>query len=161
MATEKQMKIFARNFNRVLELSDLSRTQFCNAMGFKYNAVCEWSNAHRFPRIDTLVKIAKFFGVSVSALTEERSEAEEKLDELSILFYSLDANLQDELVENARQMYQDNKVAVLREKFEKEWAPDYDLIPSGISESERNAVISFAKESAFKEFLKAKEGDRN
>ena len=51
-----------------------SRTDICNDLGFSYFTVSDWVNGKKYPRMDKIEKLAKYFGILISDLIEEKSE---------------------------------------------------------------------------------------
>ena len=70
-------QIMAKNIKRYLELHDMTQTDLCNALGFKYMTVSDWINAKSYPRIDKIEMMANYFHISKKDLIEEPSEESE------------------------------------------------------------------------------------
>ena len=68
---EKLRKIFSRNLNRLLQNSNHSKTELANYMGVSTSTVSDWCNGNKYPRMDKVEKIAAWFGVLKSQLTED------------------------------------------------------------------------------------------
>lgn len=66
-------KVFAHNLAKLLFENGKSRNEVCDALGIKYSTMCEWLNAHKYPRIDKIEKLANYFGVQKSDLIESES----------------------------------------------------------------------------------------
>ena len=75
--------IFSANLKRYMELSGKSRTDICNALGIKYTTFTDWVNGNKYPRIDKIEMLAKYFGIEKSDLIEDKSGATEEDDELA------------------------------------------------------------------------------
>lgn len=73
-------EIMAKNIKRLLEEHDMSQTDLCNALGFKFMTVSDWVNAKSYPRIDKIEMMANFFGVSKADLVEEPKPGEYYID---------------------------------------------------------------------------------
>lgn len=73
-------EIMAKNIKRLLEEHDMSQTDLCNALGFKFMTVSDWVNAKSYPRIDKIEMMANFFGVSKADLVEEQKPGEYYID---------------------------------------------------------------------------------
>ena len=52
----------------------LTQQQLADALGVNKQTVCEWEHGRTFPRIDTLRKLAQYFGVTIDYLLEQRVE---------------------------------------------------------------------------------------
>ena len=63
-------EVMAQNIKRCMEDKGISRKEFCKRLGFAYSTVTDWLNAEKYPRIDKIEMMAKFFGVSKSDLVE-------------------------------------------------------------------------------------------
>ena len=68
---EKLRKIFSRNLNRLLQSSGHNKTELANYMGVSTSTVSDWCNGNKYPRMDKVEKIAAWFGVLKSQLTED------------------------------------------------------------------------------------------
>lgn len=64
-------EIMASNILRLMEENGKTRTQICNALGFKYSTFSEWVQGVKYPRIDKIEQMANYFGVQKSDLIEE------------------------------------------------------------------------------------------
>lgn len=73
-------EIMAKNIKRLLEEHDMSQTDLCNALGFKFMTVSDWVNTKSYPRIDKIEMMANFFGVSKADLVEEQKPGEYYID---------------------------------------------------------------------------------
>lgn len=65
-------EIFATNLNKYMELHGKSRTDMCNALGFSYFTFTDWVKAKKMPRMDSVQKLADYFGIKKSDLIEEK-----------------------------------------------------------------------------------------
>lgn len=70
MANNKET--MAKNIRYHLDRLGIERQKMCDDLGFNYTTVCEWMNAHAYPRIDKIEMMANYFGISKSDLVEER-----------------------------------------------------------------------------------------
>ena len=50
-----------------------TRADLCKDLGFKYTTIVGWITAKKYPRIDKIEILAKYFGVSKADLIEERT----------------------------------------------------------------------------------------
>ena len=73
-------EIMAKNLRHYLDAHNMTQTELCNALGFKFMTVSDWINAKSYPRIDKIEMMANYFGISKADLIEERNEQTE-LDE--------------------------------------------------------------------------------
>ena len=72
--------VFAKNLNYYLNSNGKTRKDLCKALGVSYSAVTAWANGKKYPRMDKVDEMAKYFGISRAHLTEENF-LEEKLSE--------------------------------------------------------------------------------
>ena len=70
MEDERKKIIFARNLERLLKEKNLSRQDFAQALDFKYSTVSEWMQGNKYPRMDKLGAICKYFNIGIKDLTE-------------------------------------------------------------------------------------------
>ena len=72
--------IFAKNLNYYLKANGKTRRDLCAVLGVSYSAVTAWVNGKKYPRMDKVDEMAKYFGISRAHLTEKNFH-EEKLSE--------------------------------------------------------------------------------
>lgn len=65
-------EIFARNLLYYIEKTGVDRTALCSAIGVPYTTLAGWLSAATYPRITSLQKLADFFGIPKSDLTEDK-----------------------------------------------------------------------------------------
>ena len=78
-------QVFSSNLRRIMNERNLERSDVCNALGFKYSTFTDWYNGNKYPRIDSIEKLADYFGIQKSDLIEikgQHTELEEYLEEL-------------------------------------------------------------------------------
>lgn len=66
-------EIMARNIKHYLDLYEMTQTDLCEALGFKFMTVSDWVNAKSYPRIDKIEKMANFFKISKADLVEDHT----------------------------------------------------------------------------------------
>ena len=77
--------IFAKNLNYYLTANGKTRKDLCKVLGVSYSAVTAWANGKKYPRMDKVDEMAKYFGISRAHLTEEQyGEDWEKTQDLYI-----------------------------------------------------------------------------
>lgn len=79
MATDE----FKNRLASLREEKKLTQVEFSKIMGYTRTAVCNWEGGNRQPRLDDLVKIADFFGVSVDYLVGRTDYRNGKIYKLS------------------------------------------------------------------------------
>ncbi|MGF0054807.1 LexA family transcriptional regulator [Peptoniphilaceae bacterium SGI.097] len=73
MTTEKQKKIFAKNFNHYLSIKNVNRADISRKLGYPETTLANWANGISYPRIDKIQELADFFEVNKSDLIEDKS----------------------------------------------------------------------------------------
>ena len=68
---EFNKKTFSQNLKFYMDKKGIKRTQLCDDTGFGYSTVSEWINGNKYPRIDKIEKLARYFGIPKSYLIEE------------------------------------------------------------------------------------------
>lgn len=64
-------QIMSRNLLRLMAQKGKTRVDVASETGIKYSTLCDWINCNKYPRIDNIERLANYFGVKKSALTEE------------------------------------------------------------------------------------------
>lgn len=55
--------VFANNLKKYMQLNGKSRTEVCQALGFKYSTFADWINGKKYPRMDKIEMLANYFGI--------------------------------------------------------------------------------------------------
>lgn len=81
--TDKEIlkKIFSSNLKKYMKAYGKSRTDICNDLGYSYFTVSDWVNGKKYPRMDKIERLAKYFGILISDLIEEKSEERREMQE--------------------------------------------------------------------------------
>ena len=58
--------IFAKNLNYYMAINGKNRRELCSALGFSYSTVSEWINGKKYPRMDKVEELARYFGINKS-----------------------------------------------------------------------------------------------
>lgn len=66
--------IMARNIQYYMDLTGKSRNDMCEALNIKYTTFTDWVKGNTYPRIDSIEKMANYFGIEKSDLIEEHTE---------------------------------------------------------------------------------------
>lgn len=64
-------EIFAKNLRMFMQNSGKDRKEIAKALGIPYSTLTDWANARKYPRINSVEKMAQYFGVSKSDLIED------------------------------------------------------------------------------------------
>lgn len=82
-------EIFANNLNRLMQLKGVNQADVSSALKVSRTAVSEWSRALKYPRIDTMQRLADYFEVPMQSLTLEQKRPDSKLAEFIELYGKL------------------------------------------------------------------------
>lgn len=74
----RNREIFARNLCRQMEIAGKSRVDVSKALGFSYYTYSDWVLGKKYPRMDKVEMLAKYFGCSKSDLIEEETSNQVK-----------------------------------------------------------------------------------
>lgn len=80
--------IMARNIQYYMDLTGKTRNDMCEAFGVKYTTFTDWVKGKTYPRIDSIEKMANYFGVEKSDLIEPRTGLKE-VKALKILYFTV------------------------------------------------------------------------
>lgn len=64
-------KIFSVNLNKLMEKYNVSRYKLCDDLDIKYATLSGWLQGRKYPRMESIEKIAKYFSVPKSDLIEQ------------------------------------------------------------------------------------------
>ena len=64
-------EVFAKNLNRLLTKTGKTQSDLVAYMNTTASTVSDWCNGKKYPRVDKMQKLADYFGVLKSDLTEE------------------------------------------------------------------------------------------
>ena len=65
--------IFATNLRYYMTSNGKSRKDVAEATGVSYFTFTDWVNGKKFPRMDKVERLAKYFGVKISDLIEKKT----------------------------------------------------------------------------------------
>ena len=66
--------IFSRNLRYQMEINSKTRQDISDALGISYFTVTSWVNGTKYPRMNKVEQLAKYFGILISDLVEEKTE---------------------------------------------------------------------------------------
>lgn len=69
--SQEQKNIFSDNLNRLLKKNGKTQADLVVYLGITALTVSDWCNAKKYPRVDKVQKLADYFGVFKSELTEK------------------------------------------------------------------------------------------
>lgn len=64
--------IFSTNLRLLMEQRQKTRKEICDDLNIKYTTFADWYNGNKYPRIDKIELLAKYFGVQKSDLIEDK-----------------------------------------------------------------------------------------
>ena len=70
-------EVMARNITRLMAEKGVKSVEVCEALNFKPSTFSDWINAKKYPRIDKIEMMAKYFGVSKADLVEDEYRSKE------------------------------------------------------------------------------------
>ena len=80
---EEQKLIFSRNLQKYIRLSGKEQKQICADLGINEPTFSQWVNGLAIPRdISTIRKVADYFNVGLTRLTDPDEEGDDSLDDL-------------------------------------------------------------------------------
>lgn len=100
--------IFATNLNKYMAEKGVTRRDLSAALEFSYYTVSDWCNGKKYPRMDKVEILAKYFGIQKSDLIEESIDEEQP---------AIDDGLTDsqrKLIEFAKTVPEDKAAMILR-----------------------------------------------
>lgn len=86
--------MFSQKLKQLRENDDISQIRFAKEIGYSQASIAAWENGTREPGINTLIKIAQFFNVSIDYLVGkvQQEQKKEKNTELTSSEQTLLAN---------------------------------------------------------------------
>ena len=79
----EEKEIFSKNLNLLMEINNVSRRELSSAIGVSYFTVTPWCNGTKYPRMDKVEILARFFGCSKSDLVEYKSKEQREVEALN------------------------------------------------------------------------------
>lgn len=73
---EEYRKIFIKNLNKYLDSFQMNQADLANRLSVNKSVVSSWLSGSRYPRMNTMEKIANIFNIEKSDLIEDKSEKE-------------------------------------------------------------------------------------
>lgn len=65
--------VFAKNLSNQMNRKKIDRKKLCADLGFKYSTISEWLAGRKYPRIDKIELLARYFGILKSDLIEDKT----------------------------------------------------------------------------------------
>lgn len=67
-------EILSKNLKFYLSKSGKDRSDICKDLGISYSTFTDWINGNKYPRIDSIERMANYFGIQKADLIEESRE---------------------------------------------------------------------------------------
>lgn len=71
-------EVFARNLRMYLEVNNVTQKELADAIGVSAPTMNHYTKGTKYPRIDKLERMANFFGILKSDLTEDKGDIQKK-----------------------------------------------------------------------------------
>lgn len=78
MTDEEQKKIFAKNLNRYISLNQKQQKEVADDLGINPTTLNMWCKGNAMPNVGKIQKLADYFRIGKSDLTDEKTEFEEE-----------------------------------------------------------------------------------
>lgn len=85
-------EVLAKNLKQFIAKSGKDRTTIAADLGLSYSTLTDWINGKKYPRINSIEKLAVYFGVSKSDLIEDFEEKRKDNDTLAMIIVKLRMN---------------------------------------------------------------------
>lgn len=85
-------EVFARNLKKFIEISGKDRKEVAKALGVPYSTLTDWANARKYPRIQKIENMAKYFGITKSELIEDFEAKQKDNDKLASIIVKIRMN---------------------------------------------------------------------
>ena len=69
--SDTMREIFVKNLRYLMEKKDITQADICRELNFSSATVSDWFTGKKYPRVDTMQRLADLFGVRFSTLTTE------------------------------------------------------------------------------------------
>lgn len=67
-------EIMAQNIKYYMDKNNKTRNEICHDLGFAYSTFSDWVNGKKYPRIDKIEMMAKYFNISKTDLVERHQK---------------------------------------------------------------------------------------
>ena len=97
-------EIFRKNFAELLRITKVKQIDIAKVTGINTRSLSAWACGRAYPRVDALEKLCDYFGVRMSALTEEQNPEKSNEDMILDSFRAMSPEGQEKLIERANEM---------------------------------------------------------
>ena len=84
--------VLAKNLKKYILKSGKDRSTVAEDLNLSYSTLTDWVNGKKYPRINNIEKLAKYFNVSKSDLIEDFAEIKKDNDRLATIIVKLRMN---------------------------------------------------------------------
>lgn len=84
--------ILSKNLKKYIAKSGKDRTQIAEDLDLSYSTLTDWVNGKKYPRINSIEKLAEYFDISKSDLIEDFEEMQKDNDALATVIVKLRMN---------------------------------------------------------------------
>lgn len=74
MTAEELKRIFSRNLKNVMDSCGKTQKDIVDNLNFRQATVSDWLNGKKYPRMDKVEMLAKYFNVPITALIQRSSD---------------------------------------------------------------------------------------
>lgn len=85
-------EVLAKNLKKYIAKSGKDRGDIAAELGMSYSTLTDWINGNKYPRINNIEKLARYFEVSKSDLIEDFEEKRKDNDSLATIIVKLRMN---------------------------------------------------------------------
>ena len=85
-------EVFSNNLKAFIEKSGKERSVIADDLGIPYSTLTDWVNGKKYPRINSIEKLAIYFGISKSDLIEDFEAIKKDNDRLVAVIVKLRTN---------------------------------------------------------------------
>ena len=84
--------VLSKNLKKFITKSKKDRSEVAAELKISYSTLTDWINGNKYPRINNIERLAKYFGVSISDLVEDFDEIKKDNDRLATIIVKLRTN---------------------------------------------------------------------
>lgn len=84
--------VLSKNLKRYIQMSGKDRKEVAKSVGVPYSTFSDWVNGYKYPRINSIEKMATYFGISKSDLIEDFEVQQKDNDALVAIIVQLRTN---------------------------------------------------------------------
>lgn len=85
-------EVFAKNLRTLMTSCGKDRKEIAKTLGVPYSTLTDWANARKYPRINSIEKMAQYFGVTKSELIEDFEVKQKDNDALATIIVKIRMN---------------------------------------------------------------------